>query len=105
MLSAVISILIGIIIFVLGYWLELPIVMFIGAAFIGAGVLVFLSTIAGYGKSESEKNKIYKDIMQEFHEGSTRRVRYTMFKRTMNDKINEDIKNDISGGINRSSRH
>ena len=34
----------------------------------------------------------------------TRRTRYDLNKRIMNDQINKDIKDNIAKGINRSSR-
>lgn len=89
----------------LGFWLEIEFIMFIGVCSIATGILLIISAIAGHGKSESEKREIEKDISDKFYEGTTRGFRYTMFKMTMNDKINKDIKNDITDGINRSSRH
>ena len=65
---------------------------------------VVLSAITGYGKSQKEKDKIEREIFEQFHEGMTRRTRYDLNKRIMNDQINKDIKDNIAKGINRTSR-
>lgn len=104
-MSKVIIIIIGVLMFVLGYNFENPIIMFFEAVFIASGILFVLSTIAGYGKSQREKDKIEREIFEQFHEGMTRRTRYDLNKRIMNDQINKDIQDNIAKGINRSSRN
>lgn len=103
-MSKVIIIIVGVLMFVFGYNFENPIIMFFGAVFIATGILFVLSTIAGYGKSQREKDKIEREIFEQFHEGMTRRTRYDLNKRIMNDQINKDIQDNIAKGINRSSR-
>lgn len=44
--------------FVLENNFENPIIMFFEAVFIATGILFVLSAIAGYGKSQKEKDKI-----------------------------------------------
>lgn len=103
-MSKLIIIVVGVLMFVLGNNFENPIIMFFGAVFIATGILFVLSTIAGYGKSQKEKDKIEREIFEQFHEGMTRRTRYDLNKRIMNDQINKDIQDNIAKGINRSSR-
>ena len=103
-MSKLIIIVVGVLMFVLGYNFENPIIMFFGAVFIATGILFVLSTIAGYGKSQKEKDKIEREIFEQFHEGMTRRTRYDLNKRIMNDQINKDIQDNIAKGIKRSSR-
>ena len=105
MLAALILIAVGVGVFMFGLGLEIEIILIIGGSIVASGILTIFGAIAGYGKSESEKEEINKELRRQYREGMTRRSRYTMFKMTMNDRINEDIKNDISDGINRSSRH
>ncbi len=89
----------------LGNNFENPIIMFFEAVFVATGILFVLSEIAGYGKSQKEKDKIEREIFEQFHKGMTRRTRYDLNKRIMNDQINNDIKDNIAKGINRSSRN
>ena len=103
-MSKLIIIVVGVLMFVLGYNFENPIIMFFGAVFVATGILFVLSAIAGYGKSQKEKDRIEREIFEQFHEGMTRRTRYDLNKRIMNDQINKDIQDNIAKGINRSSR-
>lgn len=100
MSKAIITI-VGVLIFILGLNLENEIILIIGGSFVATGILFALSAIAGYGKSQKEKDQIEKEIFNQFHEGMTRQTRYDLNKRIMNDQINKDIQNDISKGINR----
>lgn len=102
-MSKVIITIVGVLVFILGLNLENEIILIIGGSFVATGILFALSTIAGYGKSQKEKDQIEKGIFNQFQEGMTRRARYDLNKRIMNDQINKDIQNDISKGINRSS--
>lgn len=103
-MSKVIIIIVGVLVFILGLNLENEIILIIGGSFVATGILFVLSAIAGYGKSQKEKDKIEREIFDEFHKGMTRRTRYDLNKRVMNDRINKDIQDDITKGINRSSR-
>jgi len=104
-MSKLIIIVVGMLMFVLGNNFENPIIMFFEAVFVATGILFVLSEIAGYGKSQKEKDKIEREIFEQFHKGMTRRTRYDLNKRIMNDQINNDIKDNIAKGINRSSRN
>lgn len=99
-MSKLIIIVVGVLMFLLGNNFENPIILFFEAVFIATGILFVLSTIAGYGKSQKEKDKIEREIFEQFHEGMTRRTRYDLNKRIMNDQINKDIKDNIAKGIN-----
>lgn len=103
-MSKVITIIVGVLVFILGLNLENELIMIIGASIVSAGILFVLSAMAGYGKSQKEKEEIEKEIFDQFCEGMSRRSRYDINKRIMNDQINKDIQNDIIEGINRSSR-
>lgn len=103
-MSKLIIIVVGVLMFVLENNFENPIIMFFKAVFIATGILFVLSAITGYGKSQKEKDKIEREIFEQFHEGMTRRTNYDLNKRIMNDQINKDIKDNIAKGINRSSR-
>lgn len=60
-MSKLIIIIVGVLMFVLGYNFENPIIMFFGAVFIATGILFVLSTIAGYGKSQKKKEQNWKE--------------------------------------------
>lgn len=57
-MSKLIIIVVGVLMFVLENNFENPIIMFFEAVFIATGILFVLSAIAGYGKSQKEKDKI-----------------------------------------------
>lgn len=103
-MSKVITIIVGVLVFILGLNLENEFIMIIGASIVSAGILFVLSAIAGYGKSQKEKEEIEREIFDQFYEGMSRRSRYNINKIIMNDQINKDIQDDIAKGINRSSR-
>ena len=103
-MSKLILTIVGVLVFLLGLKLESEFIMVIGASIVATGILFVLSAIAGYGKSEKEKQEIEKQIFDQYCEGMSRRARYDRNKRIMNDQINKDIQNDIAEGINRSSR-
>lgn len=99
-----ITIAVGVLLFVFGLWIENEFVMIIGGSIVAAGILLIFSAIAGYGKSEEEKRKIEKKMINDFREGMAKRAEYERNKRIMNDVVNKDMQENIAKGINRSSR-
>lgn len=104
-MSKVIIVIVGVLVFILGLKLENEIIIIIGGGVVATGILFVLSAIAGYGKSQKEKEQIEKEIFDQFNEGISRRSRYDLNKLMMNDQINKDIQENIVKGINRSSKN
>jgi len=103
-MKTIISIIIGVLIFMLGLKIESEIVLIIGACFVVSGILFFLSAIAGYGKSEEEKAEIEKNMFDDFQQGVTSRARYDAEKRMMNDVYNKDMQKNIEKALGKMNK-
>lgn len=102
---SIISILVGIGIFILGMSINGEFIIIIGGSFVAMGIFFILYLIASHGKSTEEKQEIFDDMIKQYRDGMSRSLDYRTYKMTMGDRINKDIENDISNGINKSSRH